>query len=241
MSESRWRQSWDGFLSRVPPERRASLPASVGALAVLVTLGVWGTLSTFAQDVTDSAPVAQVAQGTLPLPPPGTAPAPPAAPAIPDPEAAKARAAALAAKANIDVTDAWARATPGNSNTAAVYLHIVSAKDGDKLLGADSAIAQKVEVHDDMVQNGVSKMTATGAVDIAAGATVNFMPGGRHFMLMGLKAPLKEGDSFLLTLKFDKAGTQNTAVKILSASATGPAPSASARKGDTTSAVSPPP
>src|SRR5215472_9477436 len=180
MSESRWRQSWDGFLSRVPPERRASLPASVGALAVLVTLGVWGTLSTFAQDVSDPAPVAQVAQGTLPLPPPGTAPAPPAAPAIPDPEAAKARAAALAAKANIDVTDARARATPGNSNTAAVYLHIVSAKDGDKLLGADSAIAQKVEVHDDMVQNGVSKMTATGAVDIAAGATVNFMPGGRH-------------------------------------------------------------
>src|SRR5882724_4618205 len=133
MPDSRWRQSWDGLLSRVPPPKRASLPASVGALAVLVTLGVWGTLSAFTQD---PAPPTQVAQGTLPLPAPGTAPAPAPAPAPattpPDPEAAKARAAALAAKANIDVTDAWARATPGNSNTAAVYLHIVSAKDGDK-------------------------------------------------------------------------------------------------------------
>jgi periplasmic copper chaperone A len=236
MPESRWRQSWDGLLNRVPPERRASLPASVGALAVLVALGVWGTLSGFAQD---TAQPEQVAQGTLPLPPPGAAPAPAAPQTAPDPEAAKARAAALAAKANIDVTDAWARATPGNANTAAVYLHIVSGKDGDKLISADSAMAEHVELRDDAQQNGATKLAP--AVDIPAGATVNFFPGGRHFMLTGLKAPLKEGDSFLLTLKFDKAGTQNTAVRILNPSATGPAPAASARRGDTTSAVSAPP
>jgi copper(I)-binding protein len=237
MPESRWRQSWDGFVNRVPPERRASLPASVGAVAVLASLAVWGTLSGFAKDAPRDEPVAQVAQGTLPLPPPGATPTP--APAIPDPEAVKARAAALAAKANIDITDAWARATPGNANSAAVYLHIVSAKDPDKLLSADAAMAEKVEVQDDAQQN--AKASVTAATEIPAGATVNFMPGGRHLTLTGLKSPLKEGDSFLLTLKFDKAGTQNTAVKILGASATGPAPSASARRGDTTSAVSPPP
>ncbi len=241
MPESRWRQSWDGFLTRVPLGSRASLPASVGALAVLVSLGVWGTLSGFAQD--DPKPT-QLAQGTLPLPAPGTTPAPApaqATPTAPDPEVAKARAAALAAKANIDITDAWARATPGSANTAAVYLHIVSAKDGDKLVSAEAPMAERIELHDDMQQNGVIKMSPTAAVEIPAGATVNFLPGGRHLMLMGLKAPLKEGDSFLLTLKFDKAGTQSAAVKILGASATGPAPASSARKGDTTSAVSPPP
>jgi copper(I)-binding protein len=239
MPESRWRQSWDGLLDRVPPERRASLPASVGALAVLIVLGVWGTLSGFAKDTQDTQQPVTVAQGTLPLPPPGTAPPPAAPQTAPDPEAAKARAAALAAKANIDVTDAWARATPGNANAAAVYLHIVSGKDGDKLISADSAMAEHVEVRDDTQQNGAAKLAP--AVDIPAGATVNFIPGGRHLMLTGLKAPLKEGDSFLLTLKFDKAGTQNTAVRILNPSATGPAPAASARRGDTTSAVSPPP
>ena len=76
------------------------------------------------------------------------------------------------------------------------------------------------------------------AIDIPAGGTVNFGPGGRYFNLTGLKAPLKEGESFLLTLKFDKAGTSSTAVKVLGTGATGLPPAASARKGDTTAGVS---
>jgi copper(I)-binding protein len=30
---------------------------------------------------------------------------------------------------------------------------------------------------------------------------------GMHLMLIGLKAPLKEGDSFPMTLQFERAGT----------------------------------
>ena len=61
-------------------------------------------------------------------------------------------------------------------------------------------------------------------IDIPGGATVNLGPGGRYFTLVGLKAPLKEGDSFLITMKFDKAGTSSTAVKVLGAAASGPFP-----------------
>jgi hypothetical protein len=179
------------------------------------------------------------AQGTLPLPAPGTTPAPapaPGAPATPGApagdNAARARAAALAAKANIDITEAWARAS-GTATAAPVYFHIVSAKDPDKLLGVDAAMAQKVELHDEM-----GRAAPVPAIDVPAGGTVNFSPGGRYLNLVGLKAPLKEGDSFILTFKFDKAGTSSTAVKVLGANATGPAPTATARKGDTTSGVS---
>jgi copper(I)-binding protein len=56
-------------------------------------------------------------------------------------------------------------------------------------------------------------------------------------MLTGLKAPLKEGDSFLITLHFDKAGTENAAVKILGAAANS-YPPAVGRRGDTTANVS---
>src|ERR1700749_1035470 len=89
-------------------------------------------------------------QATLPLPTPGTNPAPaaPGAPAQPGGDnAARNRAAALAAKANIDITEAWARAS-GNATSAPVYLHIVSAKDPDKLIGVDVTMAQKVELRD---------------------------------------------------------------------------------------------
>jgi hypothetical protein len=173
------------------------------------------------------------AQPTLPLPTPGAAPA---APAAPSDTAAKARAAALAAKANVDVTEAWTKAS-GTATTAPIYLHIVSAKEPDRLLSVDAAMANHVELHDDSPQATARVMPAP-VIDIPGGATVNLGPGGRYLTLVGLKAPLKEGESFLLTLKFDKAGTSSTSVKVLGAAASGLPTTNAARRGDTTSGVS---
>ena len=197
------------------------LPIVAAALAIACLCGSWTAF----------------AQGTLPLPVPGATPAPtpgtPAAPGAPTGDtAARARAAAVAAKANIDITEAWARAS-GNATTAPIYFHIVSAKDADKLLGVDVSIAGKIELKDEM-----GRAIAVPMIDVPAGGTVNFAAGGRYLNLVGLKAPLKEGDSFLVTFKFDKAGTSSTAVKVLGSAATGPAAAATARKGDTTSGVS---
>jgi copper(I)-binding protein len=167
---------------------------------------------------------------------PPAAPAAPGAPAAPAGDnAARARAAALAAKANIDITEAWTRAS-GSAAAAPVYLHIVSAKDPDKLLGIEVAAAEKVELRDDSQAGGRS--VPIPVIDIPPGGTVNFAPGGRYLNLVGLKAPLKEGESFLITLKFDKAGTSSTSVKVLGAGATGLPASVGARRGDTTSGVS---
>jgi len=221
------------IVQRVPGWKRLAVPSIAAAAIVAAVLGS----------------LAVYAQGTLPLPTPGTTPAPNTAPAPnpavpgtpttpPGDAAARARAAALAAKANIDITDAWTRATAGNATTAAIYLHLVSAKDPDRLVGIETAAAQKIEVHDETNQAGVVKMTVLPAVDIPAGGTVNFAPNGRHLMLTGLKAPLKEGDSFLITLSFDKAGTQSATVKVLGAAANGPPQASTARRGDTTAGVS---
>ena len=84
----------------------------------------------------------------------------------------------------------------------------------------------------------MGRATPVPMIDVPAGGTVNFAAGGRYLNLVGLKAPLKEGDSFLVTFIFDKAGTSSTAVKVLGSAATGPAAAATARKGDTTSGVS---
>lgn len=172
------------------------------------------------------------AQPTLPLPAPGATPAAPAN--VPSDVAAKARAAALAAKANVDVAEAWTKAT--SAPNAAVYLHIVSAKDPDRLVGIDSDIAKSIELRDD-TQQPQGRFAVAPVIDIPAGGTVNLGPGGRYLMLVGLKAPLKEGDSFLITLHFDKAGTENAAVKILGTAANS-YPPAVGRRGDTTASVS---
>ena len=205
--------------------RTGKIGASLAAAAFAALLAIWSTPSGYAQ-------------GTLPLPtpgtPPATTPAPetPAAPGAPG-EEARARAAAMAAKANIDITDAWTRATPNNGTTANIYLHLVSAKDPDRLIGLEVQNAARIDVREPTDQ-GAAKGNAQPSVDIPAGGEVNFAPGGRYLMLSGLKAPLREGESFLLTLRFDKAGSQTAVVKVLNASASGPPTSTAARSGDTT-------
>jgi copper(I)-binding protein len=139
------------------------------------------------------------------------APAPPAA-------------AAAAAKASIDVADAWTRATPGRASTAAIYLRITNAgRDNDALNGVEVENAQHAMLHSTVNQGGVARMVMLNAIPVARASTVTLAPGGTHIMLEGLKAPLHEGESFIITLVFAKAGKISATVKVLGAAARGPA------------------
>jgi periplasmic copper chaperone A len=50
------------------------------------------------------------------------------------------------------------------------------------------------------------RMRELSAIDVASGARVTLKPSGTHAMMIGLKQPLKEGQSFPLSLTFEKAG-----------------------------------
>jgi copper(I)-binding protein len=78
---------------------------------------------------------------------------------------------------------------------------------GDRLVGASTPAAARVEFHTMKTEDGVMRMRAQPAIDIPAGQTLRMADSGLHFMLLGLKAPLKEGDKLPLTLEFAKAGT----------------------------------
>ena len=51
-------------------------------------------------------------------------------------------------------------------------------------------------------------------VDLSPRAKVTFDPGSMHIMLVGLKQPLKEGQTFPLTLTFAKAGKVDVTVSV---------------------------
>ena len=70
----------------------------------------------------------------------------------------------------------------------------------------------------------VMKMRPLASLDIPAGQPVTLKPGGEHIMLMGLNGPLREGQSFPLTLTFEKAGTREVTVAVEKPGAAGPAP-----------------
>jgi periplasmic copper chaperone A len=89
----------------------------------------------------------------------------------------------------------------------------------DRLLSARTPAAASVEIHRmQRVQGGqgdVMQMRAVPALEIPVGATVvmkHGTPDGYHLMLVGLKAPLKDGDRFPLTLTFEKAGNHEVRV-----------------------------
>ena len=107
---------------------------------------------------------------------------------------------------DIKITHPWARATAGQAVNGAVYVSFDNqGKEADRLLSAASPIAEKVELHTHLMEEGVMKMRPVPAIDLPAGATVTLKPGGLHIMLFGLKAPLVEGTRFPLTLVFEKA------------------------------------
>lgn len=108
----------------------------------------------------------------------------------------------------------WARATPRGAKTGAVYLSVVNRGSADRLLSATTPVADKVQFHSVSEENGVSHMREMHAVDIASGGKVTFSPGGMHIMLVGLKQPLKQGDTFPITLTFEKAGKRELAVPV---------------------------
>jgi hypothetical protein len=50
------------------------------------------------------------------------------------------------------------------------------------------------------MDDGVMRMRQVESVDLPAGTSVKFKPGGYHVMLLDLKQPLKAGSKFALTL-----------------------------------------
>jgi copper(I)-binding protein len=124
--------------------------------------------------------------------------------------------------ATIQVTGAWARATPGQSTIAAAYVTVMS-PTGDRLTGASTPVAASAGIHEQTIADGVMSMRQIDGIDLPAGQAVTLKPSGLHIMLQGLKQKLVAGESFPLTLTFAKAGTVETKVSVQPVGAKGPA------------------
>ena len=115
----------------------------------------------------------------------------------------------------ITVEQAWARASPGGARTGAAYMTLMnSGASADRLLSATTPVADQVQFHKQTEDNGVSRMREVRNVELPPGGKIIFKPGDMHMMIIGLKQPLKEGQTFPLTLQFEKAGHIDVSVAI---------------------------
>ncbi len=121
------------------------------------------------------------------------------------------------------VVSPWTRATPGGAKIAGGYLKVTNnGTSVDRLVGVTSPGADRVEIHEMSITDGVMKMQPLAeGLTIKPGETVELKPGGFHMMFMDIKQPLKQGDTLKATLKFEKAGTLDVSFGVNAMGATG--------------------
>jgi copper(I)-binding protein len=106
----------------------------------------------------------------------------------------------------VEIEKPWMRATPPGAKIAAGYMTIRN-KSGtqDRLIGASSPAAARVETHINIKDGEILRMREVKAYDIPAKGTFELKPGGAHLMLVDIKQPFKQGDKIPVTLKFEKS------------------------------------
>ena len=76
----------------------------------------------------------------------------------------------------------------------------------ERLVGASSPLAAKVELHVHINESGVMKMREVPGYDVPANGSFELKPGGAHLMFVDIKRPFREGEKVPVRLKFEKAG-----------------------------------
>lgn len=123
-------------------------------------------------------------------------------------EAPAADAAVAPAASGPVVSDAYVPAAP-EDGIGGVFMTIAGGAEADTLVGARSADAERVELHETFDRgDGLRGMREVeGGVPVPAGGTAELRPGGYHVMLIGLRRGLAPGDTVALDVEFAQAGT----------------------------------
>ena len=123
--------------------------------------------------------------------------------------------AAPSALAGIIVDNPWAPATPPGASVGGGYLAVRNTDPTpDRLIGATSPFAERVEMHVSTADADIMRMRQQDSLAIPANGRLELKPGAAHLMFVGLKQAFKEGAAVPLTLRFERAGEINIVLPV---------------------------
>lgn len=120
-----------------------------------------------------------------------------------------------------EITRPWTRATVGSTASAAVFMTI-TAPAADRLVSAATPVARETDLMTMQGGDSAMAMAYVEAIDLPAGRPVSLNPAGLHVWLAGLTHPLAAGETFPLTLAFEKAGKREITVTVIAPAAPAP-------------------
>lgn len=125
----------------------------------------------------------------------------------------------------INISGPFTRATLPNAPVGGGFLTIENTgTEADRLVSATSSSAKETQIHEMAMEGDVMKMRALAdGLEIPAGETVTLSPGGFHLMFMGLNEAFVEGETVTVTLTFEKAGTVEVPLPVMTSAADAPA------------------
>lgn len=114
-----------------------------------------------------------------------------------------ALAAVFVFGADIDVNDAFVKATMPNAQNSAAFMSITNNTDQNiSLISASNSVSKFTELHAHVSENGMKKMIQIPQIDIPAKSSAQLKPGGLHIMMIGLSKAINPGDKVDITLNF---------------------------------------
>ncbi|MCB9982766.1 MAG: copper chaperone PCu(A)C [Rhodospirillales bacterium] len=116
---------------------------------------------------------------------------------------------------NVSAHNAYAYATSPVQEDGAVFVELRNDGEQDvKITAAAADVSEVVELHTHIIDGDVVMMRQVDGYDIPAGESIVLEPMGHHIMLMGLKAPLVEGESFPVSITDANGASASFTVEI---------------------------
>ena len=104
----------------------------------------------------------------------------------------------------ITVENAYVRQMPPGQKVTGAFMTLKNGSDQDRAaVSASSDVAESVELHTHVHDQGVMKMRQVEKIEVPAGSETVLEPGGYHVMRIGLTQPLELGQTVVITVNFD--------------------------------------
>jgi copper(I)-binding protein len=119
--------------------------------------------------------------------------------------------------ASVSIEGAYVRHMPPTQSVTGAFMTFKNTTDTDRaVVSAESDVAERVELHTHLHENGVMKMRQVEKIEVPAGGETVLAPGGFHVMLIGLKQSLELGQMVDIKFNFDDGSSEQIQAEVKS-------------------------